>query len=282
MKNARRDHANNIDDELELFPLISAGEEREAGEELDHDAAHAPHVDGLGVGEDAEHDLGGSVEPALDVGVHDLLVQRPAAEVRYHDPALVLLLQQDVLWLQVAVDDAQCLHVLESTHELDGEPSNESLLEAGIVVHLYEFIEIQAEQVECHAQMVPEDKVVLDLDHALLILGVVLLREEEEFRLNGRLVVVLLLILNEFHSHNLLRLVVETFEDLAESALANLLDNLEPEANLVILRDPVVAVSVIVAVVDDPLGLGGVDLVLVGGEVEYFFELLNLGGLGFR
>ena len=130
--------------------------------------------------------------------------------------------------------------------------------------------------------MVPEDKVVLYLNHALLVLGVVLLREMEEFGLNGRLVIVLLLILNEFHSHHLLRLVVETFEDLAESALANLLNDLEPEANLVILRDPVVAVSVIVAVVDDPLGLGGVDLVLVGGEVEYFFELLNLGGLGFR
>jgi len=57
--------------------------------------------------------------------------------------------------------------------------------------------------------------------------------------------------------------VVETFEDLAEGALAYLLDDLEPEANLVILRDPVVAVSIIVAVVNDPLGLGGVDLVLV-------------------
>lgn len=282
MKNAWRDHPNNIDNELKLFPLISAGEERESSEELDHDAAHAPHVDGLGVGEDAEHDLGGSIEPALDVGVHDLLVQRPTPEVCYHDPALVLLLQQDVLWLQVTVDDAQSLHVLESAHELDGKPPNESLLEAGIVVHLYEFIEIQAEQVECHAQMVPEDKVVLYLDHALLVLGVVLLREEEEFGLNGRLVVVLLLILYKFHSHHLLGLVVETFEDLAEGALANLLDNLEPEANLVILRDPVVAVSVIVAVVNDPLGLGRVDLVLVGGEVEYFLEFLNLGGLGFR
>ena len=76
--------------------------------------------------------------------------------------------------------------------------------------------------------------------------------------------------------------MVEAFEDLAEGALANLLDDLEPEANLVILRDPVVAVSVIVAVVDDPLGLGGVDLVLIGGQVEYFFKFLNLGGLGFR
>lgn len=43
------------------------------------------------------------------------------------------------------MDDAQCLHILESAHKLDGESPNESLLEARIVVHLYEFIQIQAE-----------------------------------------------------------------------------------------------------------------------------------------
>lgn len=73
------------------------------------------------------------------------------------------------------MDDAQCLHILESAHELDGESPNEALLEARIVVHLYEFIQIQAEQVECHAQMVPEHKVVLNLDDTLLVLWVVLL-----------------------------------------------------------------------------------------------------------
>ena len=73
------------------------------------------------------------------------------------------------------MDDAQCLHILESAHELDGESPNEALLKTRIVVHLYEFIQIQAEQVECHAQMVPEHKVVLNLDDTLLVLGVVLL-----------------------------------------------------------------------------------------------------------
>ena len=93
MKNAWRDHANNIDNELKLFSLICSGEEREPSEQLDHDAAHAPHVDGLSVGEDTEHDLGGSVEPTLDVGVHDLLVQGATAEVCYHDPTLIFLFQ---------------------------------------------------------------------------------------------------------------------------------------------------------------------------------------------
>ena len=93
LKNARRDHANNIDNELKLLSLISAGEEWESSEQLDHDAPHAPHVNGLSVGEDPEHDLGGSVEPTLDVGVHDLLIQSATAEICYHDPTLIFLFQ---------------------------------------------------------------------------------------------------------------------------------------------------------------------------------------------
>jgi len=93
LKYAWRNHANNIYNELKLFSLISPGEEWEPSEQLDHDAAHAPHVDGLSVGEDSEHDLGGSVEPTLDVGVHDLLVQGATAEVCDHDPTLIFLFQ---------------------------------------------------------------------------------------------------------------------------------------------------------------------------------------------
>ena len=130
--------------------------------------------------------------------------------------------------------------------------------------------------------MVPEHKIVLNLDNTLLVIGVVLLREKKKFGFNGRLIVVLFLILNKFHSDHLLGLVVETFQDLTESSLANLLNDLEPEAYLIILRYPVVAISVIVTVVNDPLGLGRVDLVLIWGKVEYFFEFLNLSDFGFR
>lgn len=74
LKYTRWDHANDIDNELKLFSLISSGEEWESSEELDHYASHAPHVNGLSVWEDSEHDLGGAVEPTLDVSVNNLLV----------------------------------------------------------------------------------------------------------------------------------------------------------------------------------------------------------------
>lgn len=74
LEHAARDHPDYIDDELKLFAFVGAWEEGEACEELDHDTAHAPHVDGLGVGEHAEHDLGSAVEPTLDICVHNLLI----------------------------------------------------------------------------------------------------------------------------------------------------------------------------------------------------------------
>ena len=76
--------------------------------------------------------------------------------------------------------------------------------------------------------------------------------------------------------------MIETFKDLTESALADLLNNLEPEAYLVILRYPVVTVSVIVAIVNDSLGLTWVDLVLIRGKIEYFLEFLSFSHLSFR
>lgn len=73
------------------------------------------------------------------------------------------------------MDDAQLLHVLESAHELDGESADESLLEACIVVHLDELVEVQAEEVEGHAEVVAEHEVVLYLDHTLFVVQVVFL-----------------------------------------------------------------------------------------------------------
>lgn len=57
--------------------------------------------------------------------------------------------------------------------------------------------------------------------------------------------------------------MVEALEDLAKGAFADLFDNLEAEADLVVLGYAVVAVAVVVAVVDDAFGLGGVYLELI-------------------
>ena len=111
--------------------------------------------------------------------------------------------------------------------------------------------------------MVPEDKVVLDLDHTLLVLSIVFLNKKKKFGLNGRLIVIFLLILNEFHSNHRFGLVVKAFQDLSEGALANLLNNLESKAYLIVLRDSIVTICVIIAIVDDSFGLGRMNFVFI-------------------
>ena len=59
--------------------------------------------------------------------------------------------------------------------------------------------------------------------------------------------------------------MVIALENLSESAFTNLFDDLEAESDLIVLGNAVIAVAVIVAVVDYPLGLGRMDLELVGG-----------------
>ena len=57
-----------LHDAGDLLHLALPREEREAGVELSHDAAQAPHVDGHAVGV-AQNHLWGAVETTLDVGV---------------------------------------------------------------------------------------------------------------------------------------------------------------------------------------------------------------------
>jgi len=124
--------------------------------------------------------------------------------------------------------------------------------------------------------VVPEHKVVLDLDHMLLLLIIVLPDHQQQLRLHCRLVVILFLVLDELHGHQLSFLVVEAFEDLPESSLPDELQDLEPEPNLVSADYFVVALTVVKAIVDEPLGLSGVDLAVLVGQVVDLLELSHL------
>ena len=105
-QHARIWHANNVDYQLYLLAFICTGEEREACEQLNHDASERPHVDLLCVGEDTEHDIWCPIESTLDVCVDNFILQTAAAKVSYCDPTLVLLLHQNVFGFQVAVYNA--------------------------------------------------------------------------------------------------------------------------------------------------------------------------------
>ena len=61
---------------------IGTREEGVASVELSKDAGQAPHVNGGGVAQ-AQHDLGGAVEAALDVAVHLLPLKATAAKVNH-------------------------------------------------------------------------------------------------------------------------------------------------------------------------------------------------------
>ena len=67
-------HADHIDYQLDLLTLVRPRKQRKTSEELDHNAAEGPHVDLLGVGEHAQHNIGRSIESTLDIGVDDLVL----------------------------------------------------------------------------------------------------------------------------------------------------------------------------------------------------------------
>lgn len=102
----------------------SGHEERDAGEELEHDAAEGPHVNGL---EEAllEDNLWCSVEPALDIGEGYLGRETGRTEINDSDSTLLGISEHNVLRLQIAVDD---IDILEG-HEGQGK---EDLLTDGL------------------------------------------------------------------------------------------------------------------------------------------------------
>jgi hypothetical protein len=85
-----------------VFPC----EDRYSSEAFENNAAQTPHVNGSRV-RDAQHNLGGSVESALDVRVVPFLFEATAAEVNQLHLGFVRLPQQNVLRLQVAMHNAK-------------------------------------------------------------------------------------------------------------------------------------------------------------------------------
>lgn len=65
-------HPQQFHEHAHLVLLVLAWEQGASLVEFDEDAAHGPHINGSSVG-DSENDLGGPIEPALNIGI-DLLV----------------------------------------------------------------------------------------------------------------------------------------------------------------------------------------------------------------
>ena len=108
-----------------MIIFILTRKDRYSHEALEDDAAEGPHVDGCGVG-NTEHDLWSPVEPRLNVSVEPFKLEAAASVVDQLNLALVGLDQQDVLWLEVAVNYRELVHVVEGLQDLNREPLGQS------------------------------------------------------------------------------------------------------------------------------------------------------------
>ena len=92
----------------QLLNFIFTWKERIARKQFCHNSSERPNVDGRGV-RDSEYNLWSSIESRLYVGVNPLSKKAAAPEIDDSDSRLVLLLQQDVLWFQVTVNQIMIL-----------------------------------------------------------------------------------------------------------------------------------------------------------------------------
>jgi hypothetical protein len=79
-------------------------EERQAQEELSSHTSERPHVD-RNVIRAAKNDLRRAIEARLDVGVHRAALEASRPEIDELDLARSGIAEEDVLWLQVAMDN---------------------------------------------------------------------------------------------------------------------------------------------------------------------------------
>ena len=122
------------------------------------------------------------------------------------------------------MNDAQVLEETQSRQELDGEAADQAVLEALVVIHLDEFVEVDGVQVEHNAEMVAPDEVILKFDDALYLVRIVLLKKKEQLGLDRCLIVVLLLILHHLDGDHLFRFVILALENLTERTFPNQLN----------------------------------------------------------
>lgn len=102
--------------------------------------------------------------------------------------------------------------------------------------------------------MLPEDHVVVQVDHIHYVFWVVLLQELQDFKLHTSLIVVLFLIFDDFHGHIDTMFVVEAFQSRSKRAFTKEGLNFKSEANVVIVDHLVVTLVVIVAIIVLQLG----------------------------
>ena len=137
--------AQNVMNFVHLVEFVVPGEEREQRDDLEHDAADAPQIHLVAIVAVGEEALGRAVPPCRDVLRVRLLRIDTAAGAKVGEFNLVLH-QKNVLRLDVTMEDAVAVHVVDRLHELVHVVFDALLrqvvaasLDSIVHVHLHEF-----------------------------------------------------------------------------------------------------------------------------------------------
>jgi len=141
----------------------------------------------------------------------------------YLDATAALLFEQDVLWLEVTVDDSVPAQSLQALQDGVCKLPDQRQTEALKLVALDELIQVHAQQLKGHTDVVAEGEV---LEHVHNIHGAVTILlaqvlQDADFLL--RLPVETLLVTHHFQGKVLLQFVVVYFSHLAEATLSDYL-----------------------------------------------------------
>lgn len=218
-------HSHHFHDGSHLVVFIFACEDGLAHEALEDDAPERPHVDGSSV-RNTQHDFRSSVESRLDVRVEPFELEATAAVVDELYLRLVLVDEQHVFWLQVAVHDGEGLHVVQCLQDLDGESLRQGHRKALEIVVLNELVQIDTQHFESNTHMTSKSKVFLNSDNIFAVIVVCISECFQYFDLNFTLFMKFFPILQDLDGHMLLFFVIKASEYYTKSTPTQLLLNL--------------------------------------------------------
>ena len=97
--------------------------------------------------------------------------------------------------------------------------------------------------------MFPENDIVVEMNHIHDIFWVILFQKLKNFKLNSRLIHILLLVLDNLHSHLLPRFMIKTFQSRSERPLAQERLNFKSIPNVIIRHNLIVSLFVVITVI---------------------------------
>lgn len=155
--------------------------------------------------------------------------------------------QENVLWLEIAVNDLLGVQQYETAQDLLCEAANELERKSLEIMGLDELVKIHAQKFSRYAQMTAEIETLSEIDHAVTAMRIPFLELLQKIHLNESLLVESFLVPDDFDRDEAAGFVINTSHDLSETSLAQNINHLISICKVIADNNVVIAPIVIVA-----------------------------------